>query len=111
MQPFTSSNNTADGPYVVLRRYERGQIQTDDPEEEKKQKEFKSLLNKLTPEKYETIRNKLLAVGIEQAITLQGLIDQASILLFLALNPRKPCHVHVQRTLDLHLPRGREHLE
>lgn len=82
VQPFTSSNNTADGPYVVLRRYERGQIQTDDPEEEKKQKEFKSLLNKLTPEKYETIRNKLLAVGIEQAITLQGLIDQASICFF-----------------------------
>lgn len=60
----------------VLGRYKRGQIQSEDPEEEKKQKEFKSLLNKVTPEKYEVIHARINAVGIEKAITLQGLIDQ-----------------------------------
>ncbi len=50
---------------------------SEDPEEEKKQKEIKGLLNKITPEKYETIREKLMASGIDNAKTLRGLIDQA----------------------------------
>ena len=57
-------------------RYAVGQMQTDDPEEERKQKEMKGFLNKITPEKFDTIRNKIVSVGIDKAITLQGLIDQ-----------------------------------
>ncbi|KAK9839712.1 hypothetical protein WJX81_007820 [Elliptochloris bilobata] len=57
-------------------RYVRGNTVSDDPEEEKKQKEIKGLLNKITPEKYETIRDKVIATGIDNAKTLRGLIDQ-----------------------------------
>ena len=56
---------------------QRGTTVSEDPEEEKKQKEIKGLLNKITPEKYETIREKLMASGIDNAKTLRGLIDQA----------------------------------
>ena len=56
---------------------QRGTTQSEDPEEEKKQKEIKGLLNKITPEKYETIRDKVVSTGIEYAKTLRGLIDQA----------------------------------
>ncbi len=54
-----------------------GKTQSDDPEEEKKQKEFKSMLNKITLDNYETLRDKITSVGIASAVTLRGLIDQA----------------------------------
>jgi hypothetical protein len=54
-----------------------GKLRTDDPEEEKKQKEFKSMLNKLTPNNQEKLLQKFLAVGITEAKTLRNLIDQA----------------------------------
>jgi len=54
-----------------------GKLRTDDPEEEKKQKDFKSMLNKLTPNNQEKLLQKFLAVGITQAKTLRNLIDQA----------------------------------
>ena len=54
-----------------------GKLRTDDPDEEKKQKEFKSMLNKLTPNNQEKLLQKFLAVGITQAKTLRNLIDQA----------------------------------
>ena len=54
-----------------------GKIQSDDPEEERKQKEFKSMLNKITLDNYETLRDKIVSVGISSAVTLRGLIDQA----------------------------------
>ncbi len=54
-----------------------GLLVSEDPEEEKRQKEFKSFLNKITPDNYETIREKIIAVGIDSPGTLQGLIDQA----------------------------------
>ncbi len=63
---------------------QRGTTQSDDPEEEKKQKEIKGLLNKITPEKYETIRDKVISTGIENAKTLRGLIDQARLAVRLA---------------------------
>ena len=56
-------------------RYIIGQVVSDDPEEARKQREFKSLLNKVTPDKYETIRDKILAVGIDAPKTLGGLIN------------------------------------
>ena len=61
----------------VGRRYERGQYHTSDPVEEQRQRDFKSLLNKITPEKFDVIKVKLVEVGIEEARTLIGLIDQA----------------------------------
>ena len=58
-----------------------GKLRTDDPEEEKKQKDFKSMLNKLTPNNQEKLLQKFLAVGITQAKTLRNLIDQARVAL------------------------------
>ena len=55
-------------------RYVVGQVGGDDPDETRKQREFKSLLNKITPEKYAVIKDKILAVGIESPETLEGLI-------------------------------------
>ena len=52
---------------------------SENPEEEERQREFKSLLNKLTPEKYDVIYKKMLDVGIKAPLTLYGLIDQVSI--------------------------------
>lgn len=53
-----------------------GKTQTDDPEEEKKQKEFKSLLNKITPDTFERILAKVKEVQISEHKTLEGLINQ-----------------------------------
>ncbi len=39
------------------------------------------MLNKITPDNYETIRDKIIAVGITSPGTLQGLIDQVRLLL------------------------------
>ena len=61
-----------------MHRYERGQYHTEDPAEEQRQRDFKSLLNKITPEKFDVIKLKLVEVGIEESRTLIGLIDQAS---------------------------------
>ena len=55
-----------------------GKVRTDDPEEETKQKAFKSHLNKLTPDNFDRLSAKILEVGIEQAKTLRSLIDQVS---------------------------------
>lgn len=52
------------------------QVRTDDPEEEARQKQFKSILNKLTPENFDKLLPKLLAVEIPRLLTLQGLVDQ-----------------------------------
>ncbi len=61
----------------MLSRAQIGKTQTDDPEEERKQKEFKSMLNKITLDNYETLRDKITSVGITSPVTLRGLIDQA----------------------------------
>jgi translation initiation factor 4G len=53
-----------------------GQTQSDDPEEEAKQKAFKGILNKLTPDNFERLTGQLLEVGITEAKTLVGLIGQ-----------------------------------
>ena len=45
-------------------------------EEEKKQREFKSLLNKLTPENFGKLLEKVIDVGITEPKTLIGLIGQ-----------------------------------
>ena len=49
---------------------------SDDPEEEKKQKAFNGLLNKLTPDNFERILEKMFAIGIIAPKTLRGLIDR-----------------------------------
>jgi hypothetical protein len=61
--------------FVVL---QRGKLISENPEEEAKQKNIKSLLNKITPEKYAVIRDKLLAANVDSALSLYGLIDQVS---------------------------------
>ena len=53
-----------------------GALVSSDPEEEKRQKDFKSLLNKLTLDNYATIKDKIVAVGIASETTMNGLIDQ-----------------------------------
>lgn len=55
-----------------------GVTRTDDPEEESKQKAFKGILNKLTPDNFERLSQQLLDVGITEAKTLIGLIAQVS---------------------------------
>ena len=55
-----------------------GKNQRDNREEDRKQEELNSILNKITPRNYQTLRDKLVAVGISSAITLRGLVDQAS---------------------------------
>ena len=55
-----------------------GQLRTDNPEEEKKQKAIKGLLNKITPDKFEKILGDLVMVGYESEETESGLIAQAS---------------------------------
>lgn len=62
-----------------------GRLVSDDPDEEKRQKEFKSFLNKITPDNYETIRDKIIAVGMQSPATLQGLIDQVLLSFILCL--------------------------
>ncbi|KAK9820051.1 hypothetical protein WJX72_005497 [[Myrmecia] bisecta] len=57
-------------------RYEVGKVLSDDPDEERKQKEIKSLLNKVTPEKFDKIFDQMVAVGIATPKTLRGLINQ-----------------------------------
>jgi translation initiation factor 4G len=66
----TPALHKADSRYVI------GAVDAEDPAEAKKQREFKSHLNKITPEKFATIRDKILAVGIDSEKTLTGLIDQ-----------------------------------
>jgi len=53
-----------------------GLVLSDDPEEEAKQKAFKGILNKLTPDNFERLTQQLLDVGITEAKTLVGLIRQ-----------------------------------
>ena len=55
---------------------QRGQMISENPVEEGRQKNIKSLLNKITPEKYIVIRDKLLSSGINSILSLMGLIDQ-----------------------------------
>lgn len=55
-----------------------GQLASGDEEEERKQRDFKSLLNKLTPEKYQVILQKMVDVGIDTLQTLYGFIDQVT---------------------------------
>eukprot|EP00951_Prasinocladus_malaysianus_P019986 scaffold162748_cov51-Prasinocladus_malaysianus.AAC.3 len=49
---------------------------TDDPEEEKRQKVYKSHLNKLTPDNFERLLPKILSVEVPEPKTLVGLINQ-----------------------------------
>lgn len=63
---------------MTLSFVQRGKLISENPEEEKKQKNIKSLLNKITPEKYVVIRDKLLAANIDSPLSLYGLIDQVS---------------------------------
>ena len=61
-----------------------GEVQGDNPEEIKKQKAIKGLLNKITPEKFDKILNDIIAVGYETEQTESGLIDQVCFCFFVA---------------------------
>ena len=66
--------------YAILEQtlylLQMGQLRTDNPEEEKKQKAIKGLLNKITPDKFEKILGDLVMVGYESEETESGLIAQ-----------------------------------
>jgi translation initiation factor 4G len=47
-----------------------------DDEEEKRQRSFKGILNKLTPDNFDKLLEKMLDIGITEAATLVGLIGQ-----------------------------------
>ena len=51
-------------------------MEGDNPEEIKKQKAIKGLLNKITPEKFDKILADIIAVGYETEETESGLINQ-----------------------------------
>lgn len=72
---------------------QRGKLISENPEEEKKQKNIKSLLNKITPEKYVVIRDKLLAAEIDSPLSLYGLIDQVSFACF--RYTKSSCHRNI----------------
>jgi len=57
----------------------------DNPEEIKKQKAIKGLLNKITPEKFEKILSDIIAVGYETEETESGLIDQVHTIILINL--------------------------
>ncbi|KAL0043356.1 hypothetical protein WJX79_002542 [Trebouxia sp. C0005] len=57
-------------------KFKIGQVEGDNPEEIKKQKAIKGLLNKITPEKFEKILSDIIDVGYETEETESGLIDQ-----------------------------------
>jgi translation initiation factor 4G len=51
------------GPLPALHKtdsaFKAGAVRTDDPEEERKQKAFKGILNKLTPDNFEKLSNNV----------------------------------------------------
>lgn len=57
VSPF--SHNQGVGLHHTENRYVVGEIQSDDPEEEKRQKIFKGLLNKLTPSNFTRMFEKV----------------------------------------------------
>jgi translation initiation factor 4G len=67
-----------------------GLVLSDDPEEEGKQKAFKGILNKLTPDNFERLTQQLLDVGITEAKTLVGLIGQVGACDVLPPGPDRP---------------------
>ena len=68
------------GPKVELHKTENkfvvGQLKSEDPEEEKKQKEIKAVLNKLTPQNFDKLVLKVTDIKFDQEKSLVGLIDQ-----------------------------------
>lgn len=68
------------GPVPALHKtdnaYKPGETLSDDPEEEKRQKAYKSHLNKLTPDNFDRLCDKILQVPVEGQKTLVGFINQ-----------------------------------
>jgi translation initiation factor 4G len=56
------------GPLPALHKtdsaFKAGAVRTDDPEEEGKQKAFKGILNKLTPDNFEKLSNNVSCWGV-----------------------------------------------
>ncbi|PNH07086.1 Eukaryotic translation initiation factor 4G, partial [Tetrabaena socialis] len=57
-------------------RWQVGVSVAEDPEEDKKQKTFKGILNKLTPDSYDKLKQQILAVPITHQMTLEAFINQ-----------------------------------
>eukprot|EP00210_Caulerpa_lentillifera_P005026 g4800.t1 len=77
MTPFASGSTSGGiGLHRTENKYIVGGYQTDDREEEKRQKTFKGLLNKLTPDNFEKMFEKFKEIEISDPKTLRGLIDQ-----------------------------------
>ena len=74
--------NRYDGPREAVQlhktdsKYVVGQTKSEDPEEEKKQKQIKSVLNKLTPQNFDKLVLLLVEIKFDQEKSLVGLIDQ-----------------------------------
>lgn len=57
-------------------RYVVGKSRTDDPEEEKRQKQVKSILNKLTPDNFSKLLGQILGIEFPNQESLYGLVNQ-----------------------------------
>ena len=62
LSPFAPTSAPGVGLHHADNRYVVGETQTDDPEEEKRQKIFKGLLNKLTPSNFARMYEKVCAI-------------------------------------------------
>jgi MIF4G domain len=76
-----------------------GAYRTDDPEEEKKQREFKSNINKLTLDNFERIFGKMAAIPVTNKQTLMGFVDQ---IFNKALTETIFCEMYANLCHDLH---------
>jgi translation initiation factor 4G len=72
---------------------------TDDPEEEKRQKKFKGLINKLTVDNFDAIFETMLEVEVTSVKTLNGFVGQ---IFNKALAETVFCELYANLCLKLH---------
>ncbi|GMH44131.1 hypothetical protein BSKO_12065 [Bryopsis sp. KO-2023] len=76
MSPSPFAGSGGGGLHHAEDKYVIGELRSDDPEEEKRQKKYKAVLNKLTPENFDRMFEQIIDVKVEEHKTLEGLIDQ-----------------------------------
>lgn len=75
LSPFAPTSGI--GLHHTENRYVVGEMQTDDPEEEKRQKTFKGLLNKLTPSNFARMYEKVSFRNLTESM-LNGFVCRSS---------------------------------
>mmetsp|Transcript_654 Transcript_654/g.2384 ORF Transcript_654/g.2384 Transcript_654/m.2384 type:complete len:1631 (-) Transcript_654:1626-6518(-) len=86
------------GPLPELHRTENKYVVGECDEEERKQREVKSILNKLTPDNFDKLCQKVMDVEITTAATLRGIIGQ---LFAKALLEPTFCEIYAQMCVHL----------